>query len=121
MCDFIFPLVYDTRGRVTDASGLTNDEWCPKRTLVAVDDTRTVQYSRTTENAYEQLCLEGRSQTVRALVEDYACDEPRPHHRVAGQGTGTRPVVSPLSSGPLDCCLTPRDDVTRTHTPRPEI
>jgi peroxiredoxin len=70
--DLNFPLLSDTRGRVTDAYGLAHEELnhhegVSKRALVTVDDTRTVRYAWKTEEPNEEPSLDELHQTVKAL------------------------------------------------------
>ena len=71
--DLPFPLLSDTTGTVTEQYGLAYDEWehhagVPKRALITVDDTQTVQYTWVTEDAYENPSLEELHQTVTSLT-----------------------------------------------------
>jgi peroxiredoxin len=70
--DLNFPLLSDTGGRVMDTYGLAHEELnhhegVSKRTLMTVDDTRTVRYSWKTEEPNEEPNLEDLHQTVKAL------------------------------------------------------
>lgn len=70
-----FPLLSDTRGRVTEQFGLSYDEWehhegVPKRALVTIDDSRTVRYKWKTEDAYNSPNYEELHQTVLSLVNE---------------------------------------------------
>jgi peroxiredoxin len=72
---FNFPLLSDTKGRVTEDYGLAYDEWedhegVPKRALVTVDESQTVRYTWKTEDAYEQPSLDDLHQTVKSLVDE---------------------------------------------------
>lgn len=72
--DLNFPLLSDTKGRVTEEYGLAYDEWeghegVPKRALVTVDESRTVRYTWKTEDAYEQPSLGDLHRTVESLVD----------------------------------------------------
>jgi peroxiredoxin len=58
-----FPLLSDTKGRITEQFGLAYDEWehhegVPKRALVTIDDSNTVQYLWHTEYAYDSPSLD---------------------------------------------------------------
>ncbi|WP_232700552.1 redoxin domain-containing protein [Halobacterium wangiae] len=71
--DLPFPLLSDTRGRLTDRLGLSYDEWehhegVPKRALVTIDDTNTVRYTWVTESAYESPSLDELHETVKVIV-----------------------------------------------------
>jgi peroxiredoxin len=69
-----FPLLSDTTGRITEQYGLAYDEWehhegVPKRALVTIDDSNTVQYLWHTEDAYNSPSLDELHQTVLSLVK----------------------------------------------------
>lgn len=73
--DLAFPLLSDTKGRVTEQYGLAYDEWehhegVPKRALVTIDDSNTVQCIWHTEEAYDSPTLSGLHQTVLSLTEE---------------------------------------------------
>lgn len=62
----------DTRGRVTDAYGLADEELnhhagVPKRALVPVEDTRTVRDTWTAVEPYEEPSIEDFHQSVKSL------------------------------------------------------
>lgn len=70
--NFSFPLLSDTKGRVTEEYGLAYDELedhegVPKRALVTVDESQTVRYTWKTEDAYEQPTLDELHRTVTSL------------------------------------------------------
>lgn len=72
--DLSFPLLSDTRGRVTDEYGVAYEEWehhagVPKRALVTVDDSNTVRYTWVTEDAYETPSLDELEETVTTLLK----------------------------------------------------
>ncbi|WP_256301652.1 redoxin domain-containing protein [Haloarchaeobius salinus] len=72
--DLPFPLLSDTRGRITDQYGLAYDEWehhegVPKRALLTIDESRSVRYKWVTEDAYESPGMDALHQTVLSLEE----------------------------------------------------
>lgn len=71
--NFTFPLLSDTKGRVTKQYGVAYDEWehhvsVPKRALITVDDSLTVRYTWVTEDAYQNPNLDELHQAVEALI-----------------------------------------------------
>ena len=72
--DLSFPLLSDPRGRVTEQLGIAYDEWehhegVPKRTIMTIDDSQTVRYKWSTEDAYESPSLDDLHEAVLALVD----------------------------------------------------
>jgi peroxiredoxin len=72
--DLPFPLLSDTVGRVTEQYGLDYDKWehhegVPKRALVTIDDSNTVQYLWHTDDAYDSPSLQELHQTVLSLTD----------------------------------------------------
>lgn len=73
--DIPFPLLSDTTGHVTEQFDLAYDEWechegVPKRALLTIDDSQTIQYRWETENAYESPNYDELHGTVSSLTGD---------------------------------------------------
>lgn len=73
--DLPFPLLSDSKGRVTEQYGLAYDEWehhrgVPKRALVTVDASDTVRYLWQTDDAYDSPSLGELHQTVLSLTDE---------------------------------------------------
>jgi len=70
--DIPFPLLSDPKGRVTEQLGLAYEEWeshegVPKRAIVTIDDSQTVRYVWSTEDAYESPSLDELHEAVLAV------------------------------------------------------
>lgn len=68
-----FPLLSDTKGRITESYGLAYDEWehhvgVPKRALITIDDSNVVQYTWKTEDAYENPSLDELRESIKSLT-----------------------------------------------------
>lgn len=73
--DLSFPLLSDTKGRVTERYGYGYDEFehhegVSKRALVTIDDTNVVRYQWQTDNAYQNPDLDDLRETVLTLTDD---------------------------------------------------
>lgn len=72
--DLPFPLLSDPTGRVTEQLGLAYDEWehhkgVPKRSILTIDDSQTVRYKWSTEDAYESPGLDDLHKAVLVLED----------------------------------------------------
>lgn len=70
--DLPFPLLSDPTGQVTEQLGLAYDEWehhkgVPKRSILTIDDSQTIRYKWSTEDAYESPSLDDLHDAVLVL------------------------------------------------------
>lgn len=75
--DLQFPLLTDRLGNVADRYGVLMEEFenhenVPKRSIVAIDDDRTVRYAWEAENQYEAPGME----EIRATIDWYREENP---------------------------------------------